>query len=143
MGILRRIKKIIISPNPISGTVDNMGSTDEVHNESDLDGSIESLYSNEIVNHHCGCFSPVGGRCSECGVVSCIRCHQHCGGTDNPSPLGCGKPLCREHSSFITLGEGQTLAFCKSCYGKITRKERRQIATRLLLSPFIEREDER
>jgi hypothetical protein len=142
MGILRRIKKIVISHNPISGTIDNMGSTDEIHNLSDTDGCLESLYTEESVNHNCGCFGPPGGRCSECGVISCTRCHQHCGGTDNPSPLGCGKPLCREHSNFITFGEWQTLAFCKTCYSKITRRERRQIAKRLLLSPFIEQENE-
>ena len=142
MGIIRRIKKIIIGRNPISGTVDNMGSTDEVHNLSDTDGALESLYSEEILNRHCGCFGSPGGRCSECGVVSCIRCHQHCGGTDNPIPLGCGKPLCREHSSFITFDEGQTLPFCKTCYSKITRRKRRQMATRLLLSPFVEQEGE-
>ena len=139
MGIIRRIKKIVTGRNPIDGTVENMGSTDEVHNFSDTDGALESLYSEEKHNHHCGCFGEPGGRCSECGVVSCVRCHQHCGGTDNPSPLGCGKPLCREHSNFITFGQEQTLAFCKSCYGKIARKECRQIVGKLLLSPFIEK----
>lgn len=142
MGIIRRIKKIIISRNPVSGSVDNMGSSDEVHNLSDQNGAVESLYCQEVLNHHCGCFASPGGRCSECGVVSCLRCHQHCGGTDTPSPLGCGKPLCREHSNFITFGQGQVLAFCKSCYGKITRKARRQKVGRLLLSPFVEQENE-
>lgn len=142
MGIVRRIKKIIIGRNPISGTVDNMSSVDEVHNLSDQDGCLESLYSEETVNHHCGCFGPPGGRCSECGVVTCTRCYQHCGGTDNPSPIGCGKPLCRDHSNFMTLDEGQTLAFCKSCYGKIIRKERWQIAGRLLLSSVVGQEED-
>ncbi len=142
MGIIRRIKKIIIGRNPINGSLDNMGSTDEVHNLSDTDGSLESLYSEETVNHHCGCFAPPGGRCSECGVVSCIRCHRHCGGTDDPNPIGCGKPLCREHSHYLTLADGQSLPYCKSCYGKITRKQRRQKVCRLLLDPFVEQENE-
>ncbi|MCK5000311.1 MAG: hypothetical protein KAS23_12280 [Anaerohalosphaera sp.] len=141
MGIIRRIKKIITGRNPINGTVDNMGSTDEVHNLSDFDGSLESMYCEEKINHHCGCFGSPGGRCSECGVISCVRCHQHCGGTDNPSPIGCGKPICREHSHYLMLADGQSLPFCKGCFSKITRKERRQIAARLLLSPFVEQED--
>jgi hypothetical protein len=141
MGIIRRIKKIIIGRNPIDGSLDNMGSTDEVHNLSDTDGSLESLYSEETVNHHCGCFAPPGGRCSECGVVSCIRCHRHCGGTDDPNPIGCGKPLCREHSYYLALADGQSLPYCKSCYGKITRKQRRQKVCRLLLDPFVEQEN--
>ena len=138
MGIIRRIKKIIIGHNPISGAVNNMGSTDEVHNLSETDGSLESLYSEETVNHHCGCFGPPGGRCSECGVVSCVRCHQHCGGTDNPIPIGCGKPLCRDHSHHLMLGDGHSLPFCKGCYGRITRKERRKKVGRLLLDAFVE-----
>lgn len=143
MGIIRRIKKIIIGRNPINGSVDNMGSTDEVHNLSDFDDCVESLYSEEIFNHHCGCFASPGGRCSECGVISCIRCHQHCGGTDNPNPIGCGKPLCREHSHYLSFGDGQSLPFCKGCYSKIARKALRHKVCRLLLDPFVEKEDER
>ena len=141
MGVIRRIKKIIIGRNPNNGTVDNMGSTDEVHNLSDMDGSVESLYSEETVNHHCGCFAPPGGRCSECGVISCVRCHQHCGGTNNPNPIGCGKSLCREHSHYLTLADSQSLPYCKSCYSKIARKQRRQKVCRLLLAPFVEQEN--
>ena len=142
MGIIRKNKRIIIYRNPNNGTADNLGSTDEIHNLSDVDGSVESLYCEETVNHHCGCFGTPGGRCSECGVVSCIRCHQHCGGTNNPNPIGCGSSLCREHSHYLTLADGQSLPFCKDCYGKITRKERRQKVGRVLLSAFVEQEDE-
>ena len=141
MGIIRKIKKIIIGRNPGNNAVDNLGGTGEIHNLSDVDGSLESVYFEETFNHHCGCFAPPGGRCSECGVISCIRCHQHCGGTDNPTPLGCGKPLCREHSYYMLLGEGKNLPFCKRCFGKITRKGRWQKAGRLLLEPFVEQED--
>jgi len=140
MRVLRKIKKIVIGRNPSNNTTDNLGETGEVHNLSDQDGSVESVYYEEITNQPCGCFAPAGGRCSECGVISCVRCHQHCGGTENPSPLGCGKPLCREHSHYITPSDGRTLPFCKRCYGKITGKHRRQKITGLFLSAFIEQE---
>ncbi len=140
MGIIRRIKKIVIGRNPNDNTANNLGETGEVHNLSDQDGSLESVYYEETLNQHCGCFAPPGGRCSECGVISCIRCHQHCGGTENPSSIGCGKPLCREHSHYITVADSRTMPFCKQCFSKITRKHNRQKVCRLLLAPFIEQE---
>ncbi len=140
MGIIRKIKKIVISRNPNNNTADNLGETGEVHNLSDQDGSLESVYYEETINQRCGCFAPPGGRCSECGVISCVRCHQHCGGTENPSPIGCGKPLCREHSHYITVADGRSMPFCKRCYSRIARKQRRQRITGLLLAPFIEQE---
>jgi len=131
----------MIGRNPGNNTVDNLGGTGEIHNLSDVDGSLESVYFEETFNHPCGCFAPLGGRCSECGVISCIRCHQHCGGTDNPIPLGCGKPLCREHSYYMMLNDNKTLPFCKRCHGKIIRKRHWQKVGRLLLEPFVEQED--
>ena len=140
MGIERIIKKIVIGRNPGNNTADNLGETGEVHNFCEQDDYLESVYYEEILNQKCGCFAPAGGRCSECGAISCIRCHQHCGGTENPSSLGCGKPLCREHCHYLTLSEGKILPLCKQCFSKITRKLNRQKACRLLLSPFIEQE---
>ena len=141
MGIIRTIRKMIISLNPKDNTVDNLGGSGEVHNLSDQDGSLESVYFEETFNHHCGCFAPPGGRCSECGVVSCIRCHRHCGGSENQTYLGCGKPLCREHSRYMML-EGVNIPFCAYCYGKFTRKQHRARVTRFLLSPFVEEKAE-
>lgn len=140
MRVLRKIKKIIIGRNPNNGIADNLGETGEVHNLSDQDGCVESVYYEEITNQPCGCFAPAGGRCSECGVISCVHCHQHCGGTENPSSLGCGKPLCREHCHYLTLNEGKILPLCKQCFSKVTRKLNRQKTCRLLLSAFIEQE---
>ena len=138
MGIIRRIKKVIIGRNPGDNTMDDLGGTGEIHDLSDLDGSLESTYFEEKYNQHCGCFGPPGGRCSECGAISCLRCHQHCGGSGNPSSRGCGKPLCREHSYYISTDDGRNLPFCKRCRGKISRKEYRHKVGNLLLSPFIE-----
>lgn len=142
MGILRKIKRIVISRNHGNNTVDTISSSDEIHNLSDIDGSLESLYMEEACNQACGCFAPPGGRCRECGAISCIRCHRHCGGSDGSSPLGCGKPICREHSYFLTLPDGSTSPFCRSCYGKLVRKGRWRLAVRVLLEPFVEQEDQ-
>ena len=141
MGIIRTIRKIMIGLNPKDNTVDNLGGTGEVHNLSDQDGSLDSVYFEEKYNHHCGCFALPGGRCCECGVISCIRCHCHCGGSDDQTYLGCGKPLCREHSHYMML-EGVNIPFCKHCHGKFTRKQQRARVTRCLLDPFIEEKAE-
>ena len=140
MGVIRRIKKLIISRNP-DNTVINLGGSDEIHIDSDQDGALESIYCEQILNHHCGCFAPPGGRCSECGVISCINCHCHCGGDANLTSLGCGKPLCREHSHYIILADGQSLPFCQNCYSKIVRQNRRKKIQKALLSPFVQSED--
>ena len=137
MGIIRRIRRIVIGLNPKDNSVDNLGGTGEVHNLSDQDGSLESVYFEETFNHHCGCFAQPGGRCSECGVISCIRCHRHCGGTDNQAYLGCGKPLCREHSHYMML-DGVNIPFCRYCYNELARKKCRARVARFLLSPFVE-----
>lgn len=141
MGILRKIKKMVISRNPQDYSVDNLQSNDEIHNLSDVDGSLESIYVEEQNNQACGCFGTPGGRCSECGAISCVRCHRHCGGTDIPNPLGCGKPLCREHSHYLVPQNGQSIPFCRHCYGKITRRERWELVGRLLFEPFVEKEE--
>ncbi len=143
MGILRKIRKVIIGYNHDHTIRDNLGQTGEIHNESDFDGSVESIYIEERINQKCGCFADIGGRCADCGAVSCVRCHQHCGGSENPASVGCGKPICREHTRYKTIGDGLTLPFCRQCAGKLSRKKCRQITTRLLLSPFIEREEPR
>jgi hypothetical protein len=140
VGILRKIKKMVVSSDPDSSNVESMGSNDEIHNFSDTDGSLESIYVEEIRNQACGCFLPPGGRCSECGAISCVKCHRHCGGTEDRHPMGCGKPLCREHAHILTLPSGQTVPFCSECHGKAIRKHRWQRAGRFLLESFVEEE---
>ncbi|MBI9018479.1 MAG: hypothetical protein JEZ07_14595 [Phycisphaerae bacterium] len=138
MGIIRIIKRIIIGRNATDGSINNLGSSGEIHNLSDNGGPLETIYFQELTILHCGCFAAPGGRCSECGVISCIGCHRHCGGTINPSPLGCGKPLCREHCKYLTLDNGQITPFCKDCSSKISRKKVNKKVKHLLLSPFVE-----
>ena len=138
MGIIRRIRKVIIGRHTNSHRVDNLGGTEEIHSMSERDDALESVYCEEKVNHHCGCFGREGGRCSECGMISCVRCHQHCGGSDNPSPLGCGSPLCREHACYTLIDNSMTLPLCRQCKDRYTRKQRLNKATRCLLDPFVE-----
>ena len=141
MGILRKIKKIIISKDPRSGSINELGASEEYHRLSDEDGSIETLLIEQQVSHHCGCIGIAGGRCTECGKISCIKCHTHCGGSTNPVPLGCQKALCRECSHYFSLSDGRTIPFCKHCYGKIVRKAKWLATAQALLQPFIEIEE--
>ena len=143
MGILRKIKKIIISKDPRSGSIDELGASEVYHRLSDEDDSFETLQIEQQVSHHCGCIAPAGGKCAEpgCGVISCIRCHRHCGGTENPAPEGCGSPLCRLHSHYLQMPNGRTIPFCKHCYGKIARKAKWLTTAQALLQPFIEIEE--
>jgi hypothetical protein len=140
MSILRKIQKIIIGCNHDHTIRDNLGQSGEIHNESDLDGSIESIYIEERMSQKCGCFADAGGRCAECGAVSCVRCHQHCGGNDNTVSQGCGKPICREHTRYQLISGTTLIPFCGQCAQKMNRKKQRQIVVRLLLSPLIEQE---
>ena len=138
MGIIRKIKKIVIGRNHGNSNTDNLGGTDEIHAETGP--AIESFFIEETFSLQCGCFARPGGRCQECGKISCINCHQHCGGQDNLTSFGCGKPICREHSNYITLGQGINLPFCSQCRDKIKRKIRSKMIAGLFLAPFIERE---
>lgn len=140
MGVLRKIRKLFVSPNPDNNTVDSLESDDEIHCLSDVDDAAESTYVKQVFNRACGCFLPPGGRCSECGAISCVKCHKHCGGTENPHPMGCGRPLCREHTHMLTLQSGQTVPFCRQCHGKAVRRQRWQIAGRLLRDSLVEEE---
>lgn len=140
MGVLRKIRKLLVSPNPDNNQVDRLQCNDEIHLLSDTDDHPESVYVEEMHNRACGCFLPPGGRCSECGAISCVKCHKHCGSTENPHPLGCGRPLCREHTHMLTLPSGQTVPFCRRCHGKAVRKLRWQSAGRWLLDSLVEKE---
>ena len=137
MRTIRRITRITIGSNSVDETVQNLGGTEETHNISDLDEALESTYYEEKTSLHCGCFGVPGGRCSECGVISCEKCHRHCGGSEQSSSLGCGKPLCREHSHYLEIN-GVSLPFCKRCYSKITRSKKWRKIGKTIMNPFVE-----
>ena len=141
MAWLRKIFNKKISQNPQTGKIDHLDQTGEYHKLKEEDGCLVSYHLDNKANHHCGCFGLEGGRCAEpgCGVISCVRCHRHCGGTENPHPSSCGAPLCREHAHYLQMAEGQAaIPFCKNCYGKLVRMQRWKAVGQLLLQPFIE-----
>ncbi|HBG25840.1 MAG: hypothetical protein A2Y10_08345 [Planctomycetes bacterium GWF2_41_51] len=138
---LRKIRKTRISTNPKNNKIDYLGSQYEYHKISEETDGLETEYLDDIQSNHCGCFGPPGGRCGECSAISCLRCHNHCGGTDNPAPFSCGVPLCRECSKYLQLPNGKTIALCSSCYGKVNRKRIWNKVGRMLAAPTIEFED--
>ncbi|MFC1675801.1 hypothetical protein ACFL3G_01910 [Planctomycetota bacterium] len=139
MSFLRKIFRRRFSKNPQSDEIDILGVNDEYHKLSEEDGGVESYELEEIPSLHCGCItSSVGGRCRECGAISCIKCHKHCGGTENPHPSGCGSPLCRAHAHYLQLPDGRTIPFCRSCHGNIVRKSLWIATGKTLFLPFVE-----
>lgn len=139
MGDIRKIYQRIISCNPENNKVDQLAAKGEHHKLTD-DGCVESFYTDEKSHCACGCFALPGGRCAEvgCGRISCIRCHQHCGGSDNQTTAGCGKPICREHSNYLQLPEGRTIPFCRQCYSRLVRKQRWLLVGRTFVQFFID-----
>lgn len=144
MSLLRKIHRHQRSENPQTHETDDLESDHEFHRLIDRMGGIESAYIKQMSSLACGCFGPPGGRCSEpgCGRISCVRCHSHCGGSENQSPDGCGKSLCRWHAYHLPTPNGGTVPFCKRCYGKIMRSRRWQAVARVLLPSFVERSDD-
>ena len=136
--IIRKIKRI---RDLETNRIDELGSENELHRLLEEGNGLESIYVDEKVGNICGCLGPSSGRCGRCGKPSCQRCHTHCGGTDNPSPLGCGIPICRNCSENATIRDGSTLRLCSSCYSKFSRKKLWGTVTKLLAEPGIEFED--
>ena len=127
MAWLRKIFENIISENPQTGKVDDLGGLQDLQSLDD-DDVIVTQKTRRRVSNHCGCFGEPAGRCSEegCGAISCANCHKHCGGTNPQDPAGCGVPLCRKHANYFTMPDGAAIPFCKSCLGKLSRKQVRK-----------------
>lgn len=104
--------------------------------DQDVLSSEGSVDSDEIVRKYfkdCGCDSEIGGRCFECGAVSCISCHGRCS--------KCQKPICMQHSNFLEKDDGQKERLCGSCHDVTTRKRRFAKVGRFFMSLFVEMED--
>ena len=135
-----------ISRNPETGNIDDLGGKNDYHRLSEEDNCLESYHVDEDSSCDCGCFAPPGGRCGEpgCGRISCVKCHRHCGGSENQVPEGCGKPICREHAFYLQSPDGShTVPFCRRCHGQLVRKERWVTVGRILSLPFVEDQEER
>ena len=145
MRVLREVFKREQSKNPQTQEIEDLESEHEEHYLVGPDGNLESSHTKTRSAWACGCFGPVGGRCSEsgCGRINCARCFSHCGGNENQSPLACGKGLCREHAHYLPMPNGATVPFCKRCRDKAIRSRRWRTIKKTVLSLFIEvRDDE-
>ena len=129
MKPLRRKRQYEVTQDPVSGQERILESSNEEHALGDA-GSVDSLAKRNRYPNDCGCFKPVGGRCIQCGKLSCVDCHGHCN--------GCGKPLCLECSISIDLPDKQRIRLCGRCCLKLKRRERLSKAKRFLLSAFLE-----
>ena len=115
-----------VTDNPVTGRERPLEETDETDVLSD-EGSIDTHGTRRRYPCDCGCYKPTGGRCAECGRLSCVSCHGHC--------EVCAKPLCLEDSCFPE-GRGR-LRLCRRCYERVVRHKRIVTAARLFLSPFV------
>ena len=109
-----------------------LGSSRELDVLSDQ-GSIDTLGTRRRYACDCGCYKPVGGRCYECGALSCVDCHGHC--------ASCAKPICLAHSVFLDPPGGGRVRRCGRCQGQIARRQRLVRITRTLLSAFVRFEE--
>ena len=137
MAWLRKIIETIISENPQTGKVDDLGGVQESQFLEDDDAMVTYKMHRKTANH-CGCFGEPGGRCSEegCGVISCVKCHRHCGGTQPQHPAGCYIPLCRRHVRFFTFPDGAVIPFCQSCFSKLSRRQAWTKVGKFLFEPL-------
>ena len=98
-------------------------------------GSVDSIKFRRKFFRACGCDAEIGGRCKECGAISCIACHGRC--------HRCKKPICLEHSAFLVETESiEGTRLCNRCYGEVTRKQKWTKVGRFLLSTIVREEQE-
>jgi len=98
-------------------------------------GSINTDGVTRIVFKDCGCDGEIGGRCYECGDVSCKECHGRC--------EKCKKPICLQHSKFMKTDTGEMIRLCGEHYDELSRKRNRKKILSFLLFPFVERAEGR
>lgn len=132
MRPLRRKQQYEVTDGPVPGQERVLESNDEAHLLSD-EGSVDSSARHKCYPNDCGCFKPVGGRCVQCGQLSCVDCHGHCN--------SCGKPLCRECTVSIDLPNAERIRLCGRCHTQIRRQQRTARIMRVLLSPLVKFED--
>ena len=105
----------------------------EAYHEADVlsdQGSIDTIGKQKLYPNDCGCFGPLGGRCVDCGAISCRACHGRC--------AQCAKPICLECTEFMDISEaGARIRLCLQCHGKLARKRMLVKVGRLLLLPFV------
>lgn len=115
-----------VTDNPLTGEERLL---EECHEEDVLSdgGSIDTRGTRRRHPCDCGCYRPPGGRCADCGRISCVSCHGHC--------EVCAKPICLE-DSFFPNGRG-AVRLCRRCHVALVRRRRMVTAAHVLLSPFV------
>lgn len=129
MRPIRRKQHIQVTEDPQTGQRRILGLSQE---EDTLDGgSIDtSLYRHQFFLD-CGCDSSrIGGRCFQCGAISCTACHGRC--------YFCQMPICLQHSHFLETPNQEGIRLCGRCHSQITRKQKFQKIKRTILSFFIQ-----
>lgn len=129
MKPLRRKKNYEVTQDPKTGLDRILNLIEEEDILSDQ-GSVDSTRVHYKSFLDCECDSEIGGRCFECGAVSCKTCHGRCN--------SCQKPICLEHSSFLQVGGEDRIRLCRRCYDSIIRKQKLARVGRIFLSLFID-----
>ena len=76
---------------------------------------------------------PFGGRCADCGALSCERCHTHC---ENQN---CNKPICPACAKHLPVKDQVGGTLCRACAESVSRQRRIGGALSFLIAPFVER----
>ncbi len=129
MKPLRRKKTCEVTHDPITGQERILELTQEEDFLSDH-GSVDSAGLHQRYFRDCGCDGPIGGRCFECGAISCKSCHGRC--------HNCQKPICLAHSKFLGTNSQERVRLCGCCFEKITRKQNWTKIHKFILSIFVE-----
>ena len=111
--------------------------TDAVSHQDSQDGSLDAITLDFDAFYHCGCnakTNPLGGKCGEadCANTSCAKCFE------DARCRVCRRPLCLECAFFVETEEGETACFCKAHREDHGRARLVHRATRALLKPFVE-----
>ena len=129
MKPLRRKHQSEVTEDLLTGDERRLAMVNEIDVIAD-DGSVDTHQKRQVYFCDCGCVGAAGGRCAECGALSCGRCHGHC--------AHCAKPICLEHSKFEDNSRSPGVRMCRRCHDGETRKRRVVAAIKTLLSPIVE-----
>jgi len=96
------------------------------------DGSIDTVTVRHPQFLDCGhsIEVPIGGRCLECGSLSCATCHDQCS--------GCRRPLCLSCTRIDQVQGQEAIKWCSHCVGPERRKRRWRKIKMTAIRPFIE-----
>jgi hypothetical protein len=124
---IRRKRQMEVTDDPFSGQERIL---EECHeNDYLVNGSVDTVGKRKRYFRDCGCDGPVGGRCFECGAISCQKHHGHC--------AQCGKPICMQHSMFVAIEGQPPMRLCRRCHDETVRSRRLRNVVRTLFSPFF------